>query len=589
MTKGSLIWRLGLTLLVVQAVVGAALAVYAVNQLRSAYYQTSVEHLRTLWPLLADRYAASDEQDLEIWVQEDAKSAAIRITLIDPTGRVVADSHSAATTMDNHRNRPEIAAALTDGQGSAVRYSATLGHDTMYFAQVLRRDDQAVGVLRTAVPLAQVDTQLAVLMRAVLIAGAAWLAVTIGAIVYFSTRLSRSVSRLGTDAQRFAAGELDHRIVSPGGGEFAALTNALNEMARQLEARLSELDVQRAEQDAIMRSMEAGVIALDQDQRVLRINRAAAQMLGTSEHEARGRLVQELSRQPDLNAFVLASLQNQQADRDEFEMVGPVKRAVRAAASPLRNAEGQPVGLIIVLDDITLLRRLESMRSDFAANVSHELRTPITNIKGYAETLLDGVDDGDQARGFLKIVAQNANRLGSIVEDMLELTRLERPEFQASLELEPADIRSVFKAVAEQYAFDAGAKTISIRIEVESELRIPMNRPLLEQAIGNLVSNAIKYSPERTTVRLTAAACSMLGGKPGLQIDVIDQGPGIDPQGQPRLFERFYRVDKARSRQLGGTGLGLAIVKHIAIVHGGSAQVRSEPGSGSTFSIILPA
>lgn len=379
-----------------------------------------------------------------------------------------------------------------------------------------------------------------------------------------------------------AAGALPHLRASEAARRAV---RGFEDLRSHLEASRAEGAASAGQMESLIQAMDGGVIILDEEQRVLSINHAAETMLGIVDRAARGRLLQEVVRQPDLHRFVTESAGSVR-EGVEFPLVGRPDRRIRASQRPLRDSEGRGVGLLIVLTDMTRLRRLESVRTDFAANVSHELRTPITNIKGYVETLqeMDFASDPDQTRQFLAIVARNADRLGAIVEDMLMLTQLERPDTRETLAVDHTRIAPILEAV--QAALDAEAKKKSITVEhsAPDDLAAMVNQPLVEQAVTNLLGNAIRYSPVGTVVRMGAAA------RDGhVVISVADQGPGIAEEHLPRLFERFYRVDRARSREQGGTGLGLAIVKHIVNLHGGKVEVESEIGKGSTFRIHLPA
>jgi two-component system phosphate regulon sensor histidine kinase PhoR len=307
-------------------------------------------------------------------------------------------------------------------------------------------------------------------------------------------------------------------------------------------------------------------------------------MLGCDAEASRGRLLHEVVLNARLHRFVAESLNDPATPPTEFSIDPHGQTTIEADSEQLISADGRPRGLLVILSDVTRLRRLESLRSDFAANVSHELRTPITNIKGYVETMLDvGFDDEEQARRFLEIVNRNSNRLAAIIDDVMTLTKLEQPHARDTLEKTLRPLGHVVRAVAAQFERHAEAKRITIRIDVPDTLRLVIHGPLIEQALGNLVSNAINYSPANTVVSISTAERNG-----HVEIAVADQGPGIARKHQERLFERFYRVDKARSREVGGTGLGLALVKHIALAHGGNVVVDSELGRGSVFTLILP-
>lgn len=339
-----------------------------------------------------------------------------------------------------------------------------------------------------------------------------------------------------------------------------------------------------AEIERILRATPIAVIAIDHKQRINSANAAAERMLGFASERARGRLLQEIVRQPELNRAIESALGSGGRFDGELHLEADEPLEVQLSCEPL-EIEGGPAGLVMSLVDVTRMRRLESMRSEFAANVSHELRTPITNIKGYVETLLQvGIDDPERMRKFLEIVHRNTVRLSGIVEDILTLAFLEEPEAKHSIEQQPVSARDIVAQVVEDLGSAATAKSIEVVTNGETRRLLHANRSLVEQALANLVSNAIKYSGERTTVRIGISDEAEL-----VRISVADQGPGIAAKHLPRIFERFYRVDKARARTQGGTGLGLAIVKHIATIHGGRVEVASQMGEGSTFSLLIPA
>ena len=363
---------------------------------------------------------------------------------------------------------------------------------------------------------------------------------------------------------------------------IAAIEHSAREQLVRDELHL--LQARQSEQRIIQQSMSTGMIALDSEQRVLSLNRAAEHLLGVRESSAAGKPLRESLHEPELNRFIHQALVAANQSSAEFQLLGRGGATIHATGEPLRNGESKPVGLLVLLSDVTRMKKLEAMRSDFAANVSHELRTPITNIMGYVETLRDvGMEDREQSRKFLDIVHRNTERLAFIVEDLLSLARLERPEARDNLARELTPVRQIIEATIAQFESARAEKNIRVEIEAMPSLQAMVDSQVIEQALGNLLSNAIKYSPAGTTVKMRARYVS---GE--IELAVIDQGPGIAREHLPRLFERFYRVDRARSREMGGTGLGLAIVKHIALVHGGRVEVESEQGKGSTFRLMLP-
>ncbi|MCP3902021.1 MAG: PAS domain-containing protein [Planctomycetes bacterium] len=393
------------------------------------------------------------------------------------------------------------------------------------------------------------------------------------------------MSGLASAAGRFAEGQLGHAVPRPRASELASLADALNHMAGELHTRIGQLQAQRGEQSTIIQSMSDGMIAMDVDQRVLTVNRAAERLLALDDRAARGRLLQEILREPELNRFVAEAIDAQGTVRGELRLQFGGGKDVEVRGEPMLDEHRQRVGVLLLVNDVTQLRRLVRIRSDFAANVSHELRTPITNIKGYVETMLDvGWDDEEQTRDFLGVIVRAADRLEAIIEDLLSLAELEQTSGPDRVGWEDVPVGLIVRSVITGFEAAAAAKSITTRDEIDAGLAVRGSHQLLEQAVGNLLSNAINYSPEGTEIVIRANAID----ETTLELSVADQGPGIAPQHLPRLFERFYRVDLARSRALGGTGLGLAIVKHIALVHGGRTEVTSELGAGSVFTLVLP-
>jgi two-component system phosphate regulon sensor histidine kinase PhoR len=328
--------------------------------------------------------------------------------------------------------------------------------------------------------------------------------------------------------------------------------------------------------------MSEGVIALDADQKVITLNHAAARLLGVTPEDAHQRSIQDLVQDPSLRWFINRTLFVPEPGEEELA-VHNGKILLQAHGTPLKNGAGLALGTLIVLHDVTQFRRLERTRRDFVANVSHELKTPITSIKGFVESLLAGAwQEPDNALNFLRIIARQTDRLNEIINDLLSLSRLEQDVERGQIFLAPERLKVVLEEALQVCRPKAAAKNIQVILKCPDDLRARINPPLLEQAVVNLVDNAVKYSPENSLVQVEAEPAG-----PDAVIRVRDQGPGIDQEHLPRLFERFYRVDPGRSRKLGGTGLGLAIVKHIAQAHGGKVTVASIPGKGSTFTLHL--
>jgi two-component system phosphate regulon sensor histidine kinase PhoR len=509
-----------------------------------------------------------------------------RLTVILPDGRVLGDTSEDPRRMENHADRPEIATALGGAVGMSTRFSHTVQQKLMYVAVPVTENGRVIGCVRASLSMARIDrTRQAVLIQ---VAGIALTIALAAALVSLVTarRITKPLEEMRDGAQRFADGELNRRLPVYHSKELAGLARAMNLMAAQLDERIRAVVNQRNEQDAVLASMIEGVLAIDRDEKLLRINQAAANLLDLQSDAAVGRRIQEVLRKPDLQKFISEALRSKSPLEAEMRLViRGEERFLQAHGAPLRDAASQEIGVLVVLNDITRLQRLENLRRDFVANVSHELKTPITAIKGSVETLLGGaIEEADSAPRFLDIIARQADRLNAIIEDLLALSRIEQEEEKAGIHLSPVVIGDVIQSALLSCQVKARDKQIHLEVDCAGNLQCQANAPLLEQALVNLIDNAIKYSSEEGIVQIAARMAPA-----GLEITVRDFGCGIAREHLPRLFERFYRVDKARSRKQGGTGLGLAIVKHIIQAHGGQVRVDSTPGEGSTFTVLLPA
>jgi two-component system phosphate regulon sensor histidine kinase PhoR len=359
----------------------------------------------------------------------------------------------------------------------------------------------------------------------------------------------------------------------------------MNQMAAQLDERIRIITRQRNQLEAVLSSMVEAVLVADASGRLIQVNRAAAQLFALDPEEVVGAAVSVTIRNADLQQFLRRILESQAPEEEDIVLEqGGEKRHLRALGTRLRGPSGQSLGALVVLHDVTKLKRLEAVRRDFVANVSHELKTPITSIQGFVETLRDGaIEDPDNARRFLEIIAHHAERLNAIIEDLLSLSRIELEGEAGEIALTPGRVKEVLEAAVQLCETKAAEREVTVAVAGDPELEAPINAALLEQAIVNLIDNAIKYTDVGGQVRVSVEA-----EEDDAVITVEDTGRGIPPGDQPRIFERFYRVDKARSRDQGGTGLGLAIVKHIAVAHRGLVSLASEPGRGSIFRIRLP-
>ncbi len=561
-----------------------------VNTLENFYREQALVDLRDQALLIAEQVrqplAAGETARLTALAAGLGAKTGSRITLILPNGRVLADSAEEPRALDNHADRPEFKEALAGRVGQSVRYSLSLHTDMLYVALPIGPESAPLGIVRTSKPIRSFNATLSTAYPGIVLGS---LAVALGAaLISFlvSRRISLPLERIKKAAEIFANGHLRKKILITGPAEVVALAESLNQMAARLQDRIDTVINQRNEKEAVLSSMVEGVLAVDNEERILRLNQAGRRLLSVNGEEPMGRPIQEVVRKADMLRFIRQALGSEEAvEREVMIHDGTRETFFQMHGMPLKNSAGEQIGVLVVLNDVSRLRRLENIRRDFVANVSHELRTPITAIKGFVETLLDGaVDHPEERQRFLRIVAKQASRLHAIIEDLLRLSRIEEDEKNDAIQLEKRPLAEILNASILSCSSLAQEDAIQIDLECPPDLTAAVNPPLLEQALTNLIDNAIKYSDRTGRVLVRAEETPQ-----GVLIRVQDWGAGISEEHLPRIFERFYRVDKARSRKLGGTGLGLAIVKHIAQIHRGTVGVVSAPGQGSTFSIQLPA
>ncbi len=502
-----------------------------------------------------------------------------RVTLIDSTGRVVSDSEvppERLAMVESHAGREEVRAALDGRVGHAVRLSATVHEEYLYLA-IPAAGLPGVAVIRLAEPLWMVRRLTASLLQLSSVAAVLTLLLAMALVYWVTGRHVRRVAELEQAARELGRGEPSARALELPADELGRLGQAMNRMAGELRERLQALARERDERETVLAHMSDGVALLDASDRVLHANRALAAILGAALPPAPGAPFHELARVPELDELMREARGSQRPLERELRLWAPDQRLVRATATSL-PASG---AVLLVLHDLTEAERLDRVRRDFVANVSHELKTPLTSIRGYAETLLDGgLEDLERREPFVKVIRDQAMALSQIVEDLLQLAELERPEVR--LRREEFDLR---EAVERQLAaFRARAARAGLRLELLPGEPVPVqaDRARIEQVLANLLDNGLKYT-ERGGVEV---ACG--GDGRHVWCEVRDTGCGIPAEDQPRIFERFYRVDKARPRERGGTGLGLAIAKHIVALHEGRISVQSTPGAGSAFRFELP-
>jgi two-component system phosphate regulon sensor histidine kinase PhoR len=586
--KKSLLLHVFFSFLLVILVSLVAVTWLASNSMRHFFLEKTQVDLQTR-ALLFENYILEhleplDEQSIDRLCKKIGPAAFTRITVILPSGRVIGDSEEDPRKMDNHIDRPEVLDAMEKDVGVATRYSPTLAKQLMYVAVPLKRNTRTEAFVRAAIQVDSVDMgieaiQIKIAFFGLVIAGFATLL-----SLWVSHRIRRPIEDIRRGAERFSRGEFQEALPISGIKEIGDLSETLNTMAQELQKTVSTITEQRNELGAVLSSMAEGVLAMDMEERIIGMNHAASVIFECDPRHVQGRTIQEVIRHPELQSLVTQALASEEAVERDVVLYLKEERVLNGHATILRNGEGARVGVLVVLNDITRLRKLENIRKEFVANVSHEIRTPITAIKGFVETLRDGAMKNPQdADRFLGIVQNHVERLESLVEDLLSLSRIEEDKEKEQIILEEKPLKEVLVGALQLCQVKAEPKQVRMELSCREELVARINPSLLGQAVVNLLDNAIKYSePGKTIwVQLEAREKEIL-------LRVRDEGCGIEKQHLERLFERFYRVDKARSRKLGGTGLGLAIVKHIMEAHGGRVSVESQPGRGSTFTLHLP-
>lgn len=519
-----------------------------------------------------------------------AAASGARLTVIDAKGKVLYDSSSDYAHMPNHEERPELKNALDDHKPAvSMRYSSTLMKDMLYVAEPLIDDaGNAVGAFRLSLPLAAVDTSIGALKLKLFGFALVLALAAMGIGLLISRRLSRPLEEVRRSVVRMADGDLDRHLSETGSiEEINALAASVNSLAVQLKLRIADITSRKNELSTILASMSEGVIAVDPDLRMIIVNRSALEILNLKMDSIEGRTLYEVLRNHKMQTFVENLLAGNAPAEDEIEWDAEEKRRLVLRGSIMTDPDSDlPSGAVVVIRDVTRMRKLEEMRRDFVANVSHEIKTPVMAIKTAVETLSAEEDSfPPPLRKFLEIIGRHADRLSALVSDVLSLSALEsNPSEQGMLfNFRKENLADILKTAIELCASRAENAGVKLLLDCPEDLTVNADSSLLEQAVVNLVDNAVKYSPSGETVRITGAETAAR-----ILIAVKDHGCGIPEKEHKRIFERFYRVDKARSRKLGGTGLGLSIVKHIAFAHNGNVRLESAPGTGSTFIIELP-
>jgi two-component system phosphate regulon sensor histidine kinase PhoR len=548
---------------------------YSIDTFKDRYSETlnaDLEHLgfalgNSTLPLVEE----ADSAALQRFVAEMSEKTGTRITVIDPEGVVLADSEEDPRRMENHRDRPEVSRALRGGTGVSTRLSRTVGENMHYVAVPLMLDGRVRGVIRVSRLSAEIEGAITGLEKRILKLAALALGLSLLVALVFSAALTRPLRELIIATRNVANGDLDTRVMLRSKDEVRELGDSFNVMTEQLKNMVAELTRRREELESVISAVQDGVVVLDGEGRVLLSNRAFRSCVG--EQEIDGKFYWEVIRSTALADIVKRA-------RDEHRNVGGEAQFSGRIYSCGASAVESQGELVVWLHDVTEIKNVERVKKDFIVNLSHELRTPLTAIKGFVEAATDDV--GGRPRHYLDIAGRNIDRLAAIVEDLLRLSELE--DRVTELEIGKVDLEPVVREVAGFFEQRAGEKNLTLSVSASEGLpAVLADRYRLEQVLINLIDNAVKYTDKGgVTIQLDHEGDAV-------RMRVSDTGSGIPEQHIPRIFERFYVVDKSRSRTLGGTGLGLSIVKHIVLMHGGDIGVTSVPGSGTTFTVTLPA
>ncbi len=574
---------------IIVAIIFSGIYIYLNNTLKKNTYEgirakikKEVSLTRSL--LEADSIQRLRSQELDKIADETGRDLGLRVTIIGLDGTVLGDSEldkQALRAVENHLYRPEVQEALKSDFGESRRFSTTIKKDMLYMACTFGKDNPQ-GIVRLAMPLSEIELISNRLKKILVISFLPAFILTIIASFIASLFISKPIKEMSRIAKDIAGGDLSKRLSISANDETGDLVKAFNYMAEQIRLRIDEITSSKSRLEAVLLSMFEGVMVIDSMGTILLMNQTLKEFFLVKQ-ESLGKRPLEIIRNIEIQEIADSVLKLKPGVISrEISILLPEEKILLVHATPVIK-EKTTEGAVLVFHDITELRSLEKIRQDFVANVSHELRTPISSIKGYAETLLEGaIEDKDNIRDFISIIYQDSNRLASLIDDLLDLSRIESDKMK--LVLLPLEVKQILTSTIGVLEKSAKEKSIAIALDIPDGLpKVLADDKRLSQVFLNLLDNAVKYTPDNGLVKINAYAKEKF-----VQIDISDTGIGIPEKDLIRIFERFYRVDKARSRELGGTGLGLSIVKHIVQAHGGQVWVKSELGRDSTFSFTIP-
>lgn len=582
--------QLIIAVVVMIAILMIATVSYAANQLEEKQIKQVEQSLKRELTLIGASYNWSGSQnELEVKIAQWKEQTGLRITWIAPSGDVGIDTDNDVTEMENHLNRPEIQAALKKGAiGYDTRVSITEGKRLVYAAQGVYVEGKLIGYLRISAPTTEIDSAIQRLWTITLVG--LFLALIVASVIGYRLgfRWSKMLSDINYAAEQIMRMNFNVKVNVPVKDEIGHLGLTINTIAENFHRQMGRILESERQLSNVVDNMVSGVMLLDQDGKFVLMNRTAENMLGFRFDELRGKRFFESHQQTEFLALVAEAYDRETTMHEELLFYYPRESMMNVNIVPMYQQSNKPVGMLIVLTDVTDIRRLEKMRSEFVANVSHELKTPIAAIKGFSETLLSGaLHDATTSESFIKIIFDESNRLDRLVMDILDLSKIESKRIP--LFFAPVHAQSFVDSIFEVVQAEAAARKITLTNAVGADFYLEADEDRLRQILLNLIANGIHYSPGGEKVSVHAEVFKNIeDGKEWARITVEDTGLGIPKKDLPRIFERFYRVDKARSRVSGGTGLGLSIVKHLVELHRGTISVQSTLGVGSKFIVDLP-
>lgn len=581
----SLVFITHIVLAVTILVSATWMGLYATNRMLAGEVQRQLERAQ---PLLVGQLQQlsdlSDAHAIDALCKRLFAESGFRYTVMDLQGNVLGDGEQNPAHMLNHAGRPEFRAALRTGEGTDRRISASVGRDMIYHAALESFENEQQRVVRVALDEQELREPMNRFRQAWLGIGSVLLISSLLISGWVSWWVTRPLLAIRAGVSRFTQGQFDRKIPACHLKDANELADELNRMADRLDDRIRKVEQQREEENALLGCMVEGVVAVDHQREILRMNGAAAELLGVDDLQAaKGKSVLSYLRTPAWVALLDRVLGGESPVEGYIE-VEEGKRMLQVHGVALKGPQQKDLGALLVFTDVTEISKIDTMQREFVANVSHELKTPITSIAGFAETLVENPDEDEATRHrFHEIILKQVERLQTIISDILSLASLENGMRHPEQEMEVMPLREVLENAVQPCQTMASRKSITIDLECEDKETVEVYAFFLEQAVMNLVDNAIKYSEEGATVSVVGRCTTDL-----IEIGVTDDGPGIAPEHHARLWERFYRVDRGRSRRLGGTGLGLAIVRRVALLHGGRCELKSQLGEGSTFTLLLP-